>query len=52
MSNLVSYLYDSGGKGIGENRRFSNQWTVVVYIATASSADMYGPSCVTSHEVT
>lgn len=30
MSSLVSCLYDSGGKGMGENRRLSSQCTVVV----------------------
>lgn len=29
---------------MGENRLLSSQWTVVVYMATASSAVMYGPS--------
>src|SRR5258708_33649167 len=32
------------GKGIGANFRLSSQWTVAVYIATASSALIYGPS--------
>ena len=30
MSSLVSCLYESGGKGMGENLRLSSQCTVVV----------------------
>lgn len=30
MRSLVSCLYDSGGKGMGEKRRLSSQCTVVV----------------------
>lgn len=30
VRTFVSYLYDRGGKGIGENLRLSSQCTVVV----------------------